>query len=309
MADQIRKEDDEKVGKGGGSHDNRIAYGLLMGAGVNVAGLTPSQAWEMVSQLNLMESKDWKRTDKDKEDIKNKNEALKSKGEDIKSITNKAKGYAIDVSFVGVSNLAALNEAVETINEISREFGLSKLHTEKTKNLANGVMASANGDTVNIGNRIIRNPNAAYRLCVENYKDYKQNQLARYEILYNSINGFEKEKYKQALDRAREEVKYSRHNIVYKGKEVKSIITHEMGHVIAGQKGFLGIERYGAINSTQKALLDCYKDSKKNGDIYKISAYAASSPDEFFSECFTVYKMGKEKLPDNIEKVIKEILK
>lgn len=308
MADEKRKEEEEKRGHGGA--DNRIAYGLLMGAGVNVNGMSPSEAWRLVSQLNLLESKDWKRTEEDKADIKRKNEELKGKGENIESIKTKAKQYAFGISFEGVGNLAALNDAVDTINDIIKEYGLKKLHLEKTKDLANGVMASANAQIVNIGKRIIRNPNAAYRLCVEDYANNSTNKISEYERLYNESSGSEKEKYKQALEQAKEKSKFSRHNAIYKGEEVKSVITHEMGHVIAGQTfGFVDGLTYRARNEKQQKLVDCFNESKANGDIYKISAYGASDPNEFFAECFAVLKMGKEKLPNNIEKKIKELLK
>ena len=48
MANELEEEEEKK---GGGGHDNRLAYGLLIGAGVDVNGLSPSEAWELVSQL------------------------------------------------------------------------------------------------------------------------------------------------------------------------------------------------------------------------------------------------------------------
>ena len=75
MANELEEEEEKK---GGGGHDNRLAYGLLIGAGVDVNGLSPSEAWELVSQLNLLESKRWKRTDEDKQRIKEKNSQVKA---------------------------------------------------------------------------------------------------------------------------------------------------------------------------------------------------------------------------------------
>lgn len=37
------------------------------------------------------------------------------------------------------------------------------------KDLGTYAMASANAEKVNIGKRLLRNPNAAYRICAENY--------------------------------------------------------------------------------------------------------------------------------------------
>lgn len=44
----------------------------------------------------------------------------------------------------------------------------------------------------------------------------------------------------KSIDSMTENAKYARHNVIYKGAEVRSVITHEMGHVIAGQTfGFI----------------------------------------------------------------------
>lgn len=52
-----------------------------------------------------------------------------------------------------------------------------------------------------------------------------------------------------------------------------------------------------------------FEESKKNGDIYKISVYASTDERKFFADCFLIWEMGKEKLPGNIEKMMKEVLK
>ena len=54
---------EEKGHPCGGGNKNAIAYGLLQEAGYNTNGMSPSEAWELVTALNLMESRWWKRTD------------------------------------------------------------------------------------------------------------------------------------------------------------------------------------------------------------------------------------------------------
>lgn len=308
MAEKV---EDEKKSNGSGGNRNAIAYGLLQGAGVNTNGLTPSQAWEMVSQLNLMESREWKRTDEDKRDIKAKNEQLKREGSDINSIKKKAEKWAKRIDFSGVGNKAALNEAVNTIDSIMNNYKLDKMEFERVKNLANGTMASANDSGVNIGARILRNPNAAYRICVTDYKNSVKSSIkTTEEAIALTKNAFEKERLKGHLDKLKAQADFSRHNVIYKGQEVESVITHEMGHVLAGQifgfikTGFTVNNQYGA----NKKIMDCYNESKRNGDIKKVSAYADTEPDEFFAECFTMYTMKKERLPENINKMMTEVL-
>ena len=54
---------------------------------------------------------------------------------------------------------------------------------------------------------------------------------------------------------------------------------------------------------------EVYEKAKQTKDIYKISQYAAQDHVEFFAECFAVYEMGIEELPDYIKSMIEEIVK
>ena len=58
----------------------------------------------------------------------------------------------------------------------------------------------------------------------------------------------------------------------------------------------------------QKVVKECYDNSIANGDIYKLSKYAKKNEKEFFAEAFCIYKMGREKLPEPIENMIKQCL-
>ena len=305
MAEVILDEDK----KTGGGNRNAIAYGLLQGAGVNTTGLTPSQAWELVTQMNLMESKDWKRTDEDKKDIKEKNVQFKQSGGDLSSIEQRAKEYSKTTNFSGVGNKSALNDAVNSINDVMKAYGLSKLEVESVKNLSIGVMANANDSAVNISSRLVRNPNAAYRICVENYSQrLNEDIIAMQEKIEITNNPWERDKLNQRLESLKSKKDFKRHNVVYKGEEIKSVITHEMGHVLAGQIfGF--VSQTGGNYGANKKIVECFNQSKQNGDIKKISAYASKDADEFFAECFTMYTMGKEKLPQNIESMMEGVLK
>ena len=44
-------------------------------------------------------------------------------------------------------------------------------------------------------------------------------------------------------------------------------------------------------------------------NIYKISKYAQTNANEFFAECFTIYEMKEENLPDYIQAMMNEVLK
>lgn len=124
MANELEEEEEKK---GGGGHDNRLAYGLLIGAGVDVNGLSPSEAWELVSQLNLLESKRWKRTDEDKQRIKEKNSQVKAGGNTFESIEKMAQTYSRAVDFSGVGNLAALKDTVDAMSGVMSDYSLNAM--------------------------------------------------------------------------------------------------------------------------------------------------------------------------------------
>lgn len=308
MAEEIKEQEGKNHHYGGGNR-NAIAYGILQGHGYNTEGMSPAEAWALVSELNLMENRRWKRTYEDKKDIKEKKNALKAQGETKSTIEQKAQKIAKVVKLDGTGNTAAIKEAVDTIDKIKGEYKLQNLQRIEVKPLSNGTMASANQMVVNVGQKLARNPNAAYRICVGEYHSGLDNLINQWQDVLNMATDAKQHlRVQKTLDNLKEARKYSRHNVVYQGQEMESVITHEMAHVIAGQN--FGYAKYGV--SSSKALTEIsesYNESKANGDIYKISAYAAKSVDEYWAECFTMYKMGKETMPTKIKTMVEGILK
>ena len=305
MAEEIKEQEGKNHHYGGGNR-NAIAYGILQGHGYNTEGMSPAEAWALVSELNLMENRRWKRTSEDKKDIKEKKNALKAQGETKSTIEQKAQKIAKVVKLDGTGNTAAIKEAVDTIDKIKGEYKLQNLQRIEVKPLSNGTMAQM---VVNVGQKLARNPNAAYRICVGEYHSELDTAINQWQDVLNMATDAKQQlRAQKTLDNLKEARKYSRHNVVYQGQEMESVITHEMGHVIAGQN--FGYAKYGV--SSSKALTeisDSYNESKANGDIYKISAYAAKSVDEYWAECFTMYKMGKETMPTKIKTMVEGILK
>ena len=114
-------------------------------------------------------------------------------------------------------------------------------------------------------------------------------------------------------------LKYKRGNVCYKGLEIETTIAHEYGHIIADQ-------RIGQINKRlankafeyrrgnplyDKCMMidDVFNKAKASGDIYKISHYAAQDSEEFFAECFAIFAMKQETLPQYILDMILEVIK
>jgi hypothetical protein len=92
---------------------------------------------------------------------------------------------------------------------------------------------------------------------------------------------------------------FNRHNVVYEGKEYESVVIHELGHVLHGQKS-KGL-RYGNPNVEQRQLNShlnrLFDKAKKSGDIGNISEYSMTNEREFFAETFTMYEFKDKNLP------------
>jgi hypothetical protein len=58
----------------------------------------------------------------------------------------------------------------------------------------------------------------------------------------------------------------------------------------------------------EQAIEDLYNESLKNGDIYKLTWYASTEPDEFWAEIFAMYYNDKSLLPPNILTKLEEII-
>lgn len=113
--------------------------------------------------------------------------------------------------------------------------------------------------------------------------------------------------------------KYKRGNVCYKGLEIETTIAHEYGHIIADQR--IGQINERAANRNfeyrygnplyDKCMMidDVYRQAQINGDIFKISRYAAKNPREFFAETFAIFAMKQETLPQYILDMILEVIK
>lgn len=304
---RFEEEEEEKGSGGGGGNKNALPYGLLQGAGYNTQGLSPSEAWALCEKLNLL----WKRTDEDKQAIKEKNEKFESEGGLSDELYKKAKEVINVISFNKTGNKAEIKSAIDAISEVSKQYKLDKLAKVSTATLGLNVYAQANGAEIQISHRLMRNPENAYRLSVSGWEKNREMYIKELEA-----GAIEKRYTKEGLAALKEQVKYSRNNVIYKGEEVRSTVMHELGHVVASQlfgqlnRGAMKKDVNGLVAQKKRELVyNTFQEAKKSGDIYKISYYGAQDEKEFFAECFAIKQMGKEKLPKKIDKMMKEVLK
>ena len=125
-------------------------------------------------------------------------------------------------------------------------------------------------------------------------------------------------KIKNSVERMEDSLKYKRwtvHQGIEDRKEaVKSVVSHEYGHIIADQYfGQISGVKANANWSSPEAVdfrrrwSEAFTKAKESGDIYNLSQYASTNSYEFFAESFAAREMG-EKLPDYVESLMKEVL-
>lgn len=322
MADDKRNDllnEEEESGSGQGNK-NALAYGLLQKAGVNTDGMSPRTAWDMVNQMHLMDRMQKRKTAEEQESYDKGNQEAKNKGITLDTAVKKAKEFSNSVALHS-ANIKATFDAVSSIKSIVDEYNLGKLDKVQTKkHCGRGIisaLACANGGRVTISRDLLNNPGACYRSSVV---DFAKNNKERVAELQKTLEVMKPgtslhAKVEKLLENAKEKTQYERHNVLYKGKEVESVMAHELGHTIADQYfGQINEEKYlkSDISSSdarlyREKILNAYKNALENGEIKKVSAYAASDDAEFFAECFCMHQMGEEKLPEGINNALKEV--
>jgi hypothetical protein len=98
-------------------------------------------------------------------------------------------------------------------------------------------------------------------------------------------------------------------NCIGGDKEFSKITAiHEMGHITKDNLRKIDEEKFNQVESSINQL---FEESKKNGEIYDLSWYSSTEPEEFFAEVFSLYYHDKSILPPNIlskfEKIIKDM--
>ena len=250
----------------------------------------------------------------------------KGKAATTKEAEADAAKYAQQVKLKGVSNMDSLNEMTGTLDHLYQKYPqLNRLKEIQVKvNRKGSTMASANFQGLYPWSKFMNNPTAETANCFgDGWKPRLERALESWNrqietMIQSGAPKTDINRGKKVVQQIQEMLKFPRHNVIYAGKEVQCTITHEFGHVLADQ--LCGQINHRIANPTfaytadnalwQKCKLidSVYQKAISNGDIYSISMYGASNSHEFFAECFTIYDMGEELLPDYIVEMFKEVL-
>lgn len=225
------------------------------------------------------------------------------------------KNFAETVSYNGVKNIDSLNKINEFYENLSKKYNLEKLESIGVDTGTGPWARAIGGRHLRISKSFLEHPESKkVRRSTTEYTKFIDDSIKKYNEAIDSIKDQPGRAYKNYIKNATEQIKkleedrkYSRHNVVYGDDEIRSVVTHEVGHLLAEQRFQHSSRSYEDYGNTQK-IRKAFEQAKENGDIYKISKYASKSPQEFFAECFTMYELGKEELPTNIKNMIEEVL-
>ena len=221
-----------------------------------------------------------------------------------------------NVSYNGITNVKSLNQTNRTFAYLSDKYKITPLNDISTKisakNRGKGALAEAHGNLLHISKKFANTPQNEDVICSTNkekwheYLRHKIQEATERMEKYPNNKKFVRD-IKRHIQRLETLQKYSRGNVVYEDREIESIVTHEVGHIIAEQK-FQQLSKEYAMGGNAEKVRNVFEKAKKNGDIYKISAYANTDSKEFFAECFTIYELSEERLPEYIQEMMEDVL-
>lgn len=223
--------------------------------------------------------------------------------------------FSTNVSYKGAKNLDNVNAVNEQLEHLTTEYPTRKLSTVTANARLRTSDARANYQVLEIKTSYLDAPSDA-----TDYAEYNKEKLKKWEAVLGDPR-YDQKKIKKGINGIKEDFKYSRWTVsdALSGKDaLKATITHEYGHILSDQitgisNGKRACPAFDYIKGNepyalQTLIKSTYARANASGDIYKISRYAATDAEEFFSETFTMYDLGED-LPDYIVEMIEKVVK
>lgn len=217
-------------------------------------------------------------------------------------------------SFSGAKNLENVNLVNQTLTELTEEYPINSLQRVSTNNGLKKANARANGGSIEIRTSYLNAPDSPldWSARVSSYPKMIADLEAKIESGAYSKNSVKQ--LKKAIKQMEDELQFDRWSVSSSSQNpLAATISHEYGHVLADQlfgqiNGGTFCKNWAGTSDIRNMVNETFKKSQRTGDIHSISMYANSNRHEFFAECFAAHWCG-EKLPDYIEKMLKEVLK
>ena len=214
----------------------------------------------------------------------------------LEKISTKVEVSKIDSNAIKITD--------KTVKTLIKDYNMRPLEYIDTYNEVGGPMGTSNGDGIHLNEDFFNDPDRYYNGMIEG-QNYAISKYKEAEKMI-PLPGMEEE-YEDALQDLKQET--VRLNVLYKGREIESVVLHEMAHVLSNQRvNMLHGEWTEEMEQINQYVYNTYKIAEESGDINLISQYAKEDYTEFFAEAFVVYKMGIEKLPDYITNMIVRVI-
>lgn len=286
---------------------SNILFGLCKRFGIETAGKDQRQLWKEVNeakQQKVVETAN--RMGIVEEDVSSEEYAFT--GAEIPTSTD-----AIEtIDFGKIKNVKATTAVYKTIGDVVDKYKLNRIKSVRVEKLPISTYGKTNGNELILSELLLKFPEAAYHRSVIGWR--KNNELRRKELESGEL---QKRYTEDGLLKEKMKVNFDRDNVIYAGKEIETTVLHEMGHIVAAQLfGQIGNGKYlqdelssQLANRKARLIEQTYMDAINDGTIYEISYYASKNEREFFAECFVIKHIGKEHLPERINKMIEEVIK
>ena len=243
------------------------------------------------------------------------------------------KNFANTVIIPKDTDLLSINTVTKQLKTLQNTYNTSKLDTivfSGTMSIRTGARSNFESLTINknikIFGKSVLQPDEWNKRMSTAVKDLTAQKKDLETIIANTQGTLNISYLKRKLRDTENDLsmftdyaKYVRGNVCYKDFEVESTIAHEFGHIIADQKigqinHWLANKNYSHVAGNPlydkcKMIDNVFNQVKANGDIFKISRYAAKNSYEFFAESFAIFAMKKETLPQYIIDMILEVIK
>lgn len=222
--------------------------------------------------------------------------------------------FAKDADYSGAKNLENVNAMNQTLTELTTDYPIDPLQSVSTNGRLRSANAQANGGSIEVKTSYLNNPGEPtdWVARISSYPDRIADLQSKIDSgIYpkDSVKWMQK-----AIKQMEDEMQFSRWSVsTSSSNPLAATISHEYGHVLADQM-FGQINRshfcsdYSGTADIRQMVERTFAEAKRTGDIHAISMYANTNSHEFFAECFAAHREG-EKLPDYIEKMLKEALK
>lgn len=222
------------------------------------------------------------------------------------------KGITKDVDYDWIKDVNVANEMNRTLFDMKQRFGFESLSTIGNNPQQKSALMSANFKTLNVKHSHWKSDVVIKRnfekSAAEEYKTRMLNNLAIATKNYETTKNY---RWLKIMKEYEEHAKYSRWTVEYGAdKYLQTTIHHEFGHILHDQLSG-GLNGARVLTEARKAKqgyiqmaeqlnneqIELFRTAKKNGDIYKISAYGSENHREFFSETFVMYMAKDPELP------------